>query len=595
MKKLRKLSAIILATIMALSVYSPTNATESVLQEASSKIQSDLQSVLLSSGKNDEIPVDIWLYEPFSTEQLEKEIDLKIGITKQKINQSEEKNISAEKVDAYIEIERALYSEKTNALYKDFLKDYSKVKALNETRENKRLFFSQYAPLISAELTPAEIKQLAKDERVQYVYYSPNVEAVAESNISIPLIQAAYVRNYLEFTGSGIKIGMIEADGVPNKNNNYFTYANITYDPSITNPDYTDHANRVAAIMVAKSTTVDGVTYEGIVPDAELYATYTKNNPNEYVDWRVRVEWLLSEGVDVINMSMCFDNVTSGAYGTYDRWLDHIVIDHSVHVVVSAGNRGEGDAKITSPGMAYNVITVGAINDYNTTSKSDDNIANYSSYLENSNIASKPDLVAPGTDITTAAGTDSGTSFAAPHVAAVVAQMCQKQPSLKIQPDTVKAILTSSITHTTLTFNSLSPQYDQCGAGAINAQAAVGSINTSRYISNSFEANATQGTSHFYEINAPTTKKRRISLSWLKYSYFTGTHTAVTPIEGTLNNLDITIYDSEGNALASSITINSTNNTKIIEFSPPEMGTYTMKVSVTGSSNKTTYYSVAWY
>lgn len=592
MKKSRKLSAIILATIMALSVYSPTNATESVLQEASSKIKPDLQSVLLSSGKNDEIPVDIWLYEPFSTEQLEKEIDSKIGITRQKINQSEEKNISAEKVDEYIETERALYSEKMNALYKDFLKDYSKVKALNETREGKRLFFSQYAPLISAELTPAEIKQLAKDERVQYVYYSPNVEAVAESNISIPLIQAAYVRNYLEFTGSGIKIGMIESDGVPNKNNNYFTYANITYDPSITNPNYTDHANRVAAIMVAKSTTVDGVTYEGIVPDAELYATYT--NTNDSVDWRAKAEWLLFEGVDVINMSAGWaDNL--GIYGTRELWVDHIALNHCVHFVKSAGNRGEGDAKINSPGMAYNVITVGAINDYNTTSKSDDNIADYSSYLENSNIASKPDLVAPGTDITTAAGTDSGTSFAAPHVAAVVAQMCQKQPSLKTQPDTVKAILTSSITHTRLAFTSADSDYNKYGAGVVNAQAAVGSINTSRYIQNSFEANATQGTSHFYEINAPTTKKRRISLSWLKYSYFTGAHTGATPIEGTLNNLDITIYDSEGNALLSSSTINTTNNTKIIEFSPPEIGTYTMKVSVTGSSNKITYYSVAWY
>ena len=84
MKKIRKLSAIILATIMALSVYSPTNANESILQEASSKIDSELRSVMLSSEKIEEIPVDIWLYEPFTTEQLEKEIDSKIGLNKEK-------------------------------------------------------------------------------------------------------------------------------------------------------------------------------------------------------------------------------------------------------------------------------------------------------------------------------------------------------------------------------------------------------------------------------------------------------------------------------------------------------------------------------
>lgn len=68
MKKLRSLSSILLSIIMTISVCLPTNANESVLQEASYKIQPDLQSVMLSSEKIEEIPVDIWLYEPFTTE-----------------------------------------------------------------------------------------------------------------------------------------------------------------------------------------------------------------------------------------------------------------------------------------------------------------------------------------------------------------------------------------------------------------------------------------------------------------------------------------------------------------------------------------------
>ncbi len=596
MKKTRRISAILLAIIMALSVYSPTNAAESVLQEASSKIDSELHSVMLSSEKIDEIPVDIWLYEPFSTEQLEKEIYSKIGITKQKIKQSEERDISAEKVDEYIETERALYSEKMDKLYKDFLKDYSKVKALNETRSNKRLFFSKYAPLISAELTPAEIKQLAKDERVRYIYYSPNVELVPQSNISVPLIQADYVRDTLGYTGNGIKIGMIES-GLPNKNNSYFTAANITYDPNITNPTYTPHANRVAAIMVAKSTTVNGVTYKGIVPDATLYATSYNGHPT---DWRTRVEWLLSQGVHVINMSARLlgvsdeinNGVVDGEYGNQELWLDHIALNHSVHFVVVAGNNTQ---YITSPGMAYNVITVGAINDNNTANHYDDHIYSDSCYREDSGLTNKPDLMAPGENIATAAGSDSGTSYAAPHVTATVAQLCQRQPSLKTQQDAVKAILTASINHSTLAFTSADTlNYNKFGAGVISAQAAVASITYSRYISSSFAANTPKPTSHYYNFNVTTKgSKERVSLTWLKYSYLTGTHTNPTQYEGNLTNLNLTIYDPNGNFVVYSA--DTYNNTEIVEFTSNMIGTYQIVVTAASTSNRTTYYAVAWY
>lgn len=504
--------------------------------------------------------------------------------------------MSAKKVDEYIETERALYSEKMNALYKDFLKDYSKISALNEKRSGKRLFLSNFAPLISAELTPVEIKQLAKDERVQSIHYSPDVELVPEGDVSVPLIKADVVRDTIGYTGSGMKIGMIES-GLPNKNNSYFTSANIIYEPNLQNVSYTPHANRVAAIMVAKATTDEnGVTYEGIVPDATLYATCYDGTGT---DWRARVEWLLRQGVHVINMSARLTDGNDGEYGTHELWVDHIALNHSVHFVKSAGNKDKyGNMQITSPGMAYNIITVGNIDDKNTLATSDDQIASDSRYVENSELTNKPDLVAPGTNISTAVPIinewdDDGTSFAAPHVTAVIAQLCQWHTTLRTKQDAMKAILTASINHGTLKFDFSDDEFNQYGAGVINAQEALYTINHNNYVSTSFAANTAQGTSRYYNLNVTTTGlKKRVSLTWLKYSSVSGTHETATPTTEELPNLTLRVYDPNGTLVK--ISGSMTNNTELIEFTPQHQGNYQIVVTTT-ATQRTTYYALSWY
>ncbi len=140
-------------------------------------------------------------------------------------------------------------------------------------------------------------------------------------------------------------------------------------------------------------------------------------------------------------------------------------------VVVAAGNLGRnGYASVLAPGNDPLVITVGAMKNMGTLTRSDDNIASYSSkgpsYID---LVAKPDLVAPANlsasllapNSTLAASypdnivpvayysTDprtspayfrlSGTSMAAPVVSGAVALMLDKDPSLS--PDTVKARL----------------------------------------------------------------------------------------------------------------------------------------------------------
>lgn len=592
MRKFKRLSLLMAIVILIVSVCSSVTADGTLQQASGTVIDAELRDILQSSTATDQIPVDIWLYDPVSSEELEKAISSRTGTTREQLTTTKDRSVTSEEVDAYIEAERTLYAEKMNQYYDRLLKDYHDVKALCETREGKRLFFSQYAPMISAELTPDEIKLLALDSRVQSIYYSPDVKMLPESDISNPTIGADYTRDTLEYTGSGIKIGLLEAGGLPDIKKTYFNKNKIYYDPEVVQTKTSSHANQVAAVMVAKTTTLNGVTYKGIVPDAELYATYYENG--DPIDWRERVEWLLLQNVHVINMSARIDS-DNGVYGTQEKWLDHVAVNHDVHFVKSAGNNGK---YVTSPGMAYNIITVGTIDDMNTPNLRDDKQVNTSSWDETSG-TNKPDLVAPGENIVTAAGTNSGTSFAAPHVTAVVAQLCQRKPELKLLQNTVKAILTASVSHSPIRYNTMNGvtdnSYDKCGAGVVNAQSSCSTIINSRYASGSFAANSGNGTEVVYTFNVTSTNKRvRVSLSWLKCSVFEEgeDHTSEDLVTGSLANLDLRVCDSAGEVVCSN---NTGINTEIVEFMTRRTGTHKIYIKQTKQSNKRVYYGVAWW
>lgn len=551
-------------------------------------IDEELKAVMENAAADELIPVDIWITE-VDTNEVETEVMKAIGDTKVSLLSANATTaVTHAQVDVYIETEREIYAEMQAEKSQTFLNKYNGIFNSRNSSEEKLTYVSKYAPVISAKLTAKEISQLSKDLSVESIYYAPELEAENCSNISFPLVNANYVRDTLGYSGSGIKIGMIESE-LPNPNAGYFTVSNIILDPdAVQSCDADDkaHANLVASIMVAKSTTVSGITYKGIAPNAKLYATSFTNSGN----FKPRVEWLLSQGVNVINMSAGFPTIT-GSYDVYSKWIDHIAINHSVHFVKSAGNNS---GNITSPGMAYNAITVGNLNDMGTSAPSDDVIADDSSYIEANGLHNKPDLVAPGTCIATAAGKDSGTSFAAPHVTAIIAQLCQAYPTLKTKQDAMKAILTASITHSVHAYNSHSLNFDKYGAGMVDAKASMNTIANGRYVSSSFAANAADGSTKRYSFTVPSSNKKvRISLAWLKYATISsGNHSTSGVSLYDLTDLDIYVYDSNNEEVAFSYS--SANNLEIVQLNNPPAGTYTIEVKIHESSAKTTYFGLAW-
>jgi hypothetical protein len=176
-------------------------------------------------------------------------------------------------------------------------------------------------------------------------------------------------------------------------------------------------------------------------------------------------------GIDIISMSMQSSLFSSGK-DSASLEIDKAV-DAGLAAVVCAGNYGSDANTISAPGAADKAITVGALDDMNTISRSDDLVASYSSRgLRASDGDSdvldeyKPDVTAPGTNIVSAQYNTqsgyvgmSGCSMATPAVAGLAALMIEQNPSLT--PAQLKAQLRANAEDRGFTYNpSVDPKYD---------------------------------------------------------------------------------------------------------------------------------------
>lgn len=159
----------------------------------------------------------------------------------------------------------------------------------------------------------------------------------------------------------------------------------------------------------------------------------------EEANWLFAAEMADSLGADIITSSLgysTFDNATDN-YTQADMNGKTTIVSRAADwaancgmvVVISAGNEGNDAWKIiTAPADAVNVLAVGAVT-------RDGNYAYFSSTGNTSDGRIKPDVVAvgSGTALCNTSGqpsTGSGTSFAAPLVAGLVAGFWQANPYL---------------------------------------------------------------------------------------------------------------------------------------------------------------------
>jgi subtilisin family serine protease len=281
------------------------------------------------------------------------------------------------------------------------------------------------------------------------------------------------------------------------------------------------HGTHVAAVAAGFAKQVSSTTPDitGIAPNARLFdvkvigdnGTGTVSDAIEGIQWVVH--HARAHNIKVINLSIAADSTDSWRVDPLCA-AARAAVASGITVVVAAGNYGRDNqgrevfGRIGSPGHEPSVITVGATNFKATEARGDDVTAGFSSrgptrgaYVSSAGTvrdnALKPDLVAPGNRIVSAASVNgatwnqlgatyaadlvtplavtqkaneqvmqlSGTSVAAPAVAGAAALMLQANPGLT--PPLVKAILQYSALP--LPGASLVEQ----GAGALNVEGAM--------------------------------------------------------------------------------------------------------------------------
>lgn len=344
-------------------------------------------------------------------------------------------------------------------------------------------------PVIMATVCVDEVESITTYDFFEHVG-DGNKRAYLTLDVSRKVIRAnSYLEDLGGYNGSGLNTVIIDSginsthpdlddlDDDPDTNDpkviQEISFVDWNNDglPDVDPMDNWGHGTHVAGI-VAGTGEASGYQYVGVAPGAWLWNYKAFDIDGRHWDhkWQRWVPTIrgerddivnaidnaIAEGADIINLSFAIE---TGGNGNSDesRAADRAV-KNGIVVIACAGNEGPDPQTITSPGDAFDVITVGAIDDNNTQSIDDDVLADASSRGPTGDDRTKPDIMAPGINIIApmdqgstfwqtfpelrvgnSYASDSGTSSAAPHVAGIAALILQAHPHWG--PKTVKCAI----------------------------------------------------------------------------------------------------------------------------------------------------------
>ncbi|MEU9604720.1 S8 family peptidase [Streptomyces sp. NPDC048057] len=250
---------------------------------------------------------------------------------------------------------------------------------------------------------------------------------------------AAWQRSY---DGTGVTVAVLDT-GVdaahPDLKGRVVGAANFSTSPGT--EDRHGHGTHVASTAAGTGARSGGV-YKGVAPGAKLLNAKVLSDFGSGSDSGIMagIDWAVAQGADVVNLSLG----GSDSVGTdpVEAQVNALSAQKGVLFAIAAGNSGPDARTLGSPGAADAALTVGAVD-------GDDRLADFSSRGPRlGDSAVKPDVTAPGVDVTAASAagsaigqavgqrpegyvTLSGTSMATPHVAGAAALLKQQHPDWK--------------------------------------------------------------------------------------------------------------------------------------------------------------------
>lgn len=267
----------------------------------------------------------------------------------------------------------------------------------------------------------------------------------------------------LGLDGTGIGVAVIDS-GISTDNDfsNLVKRMSFSAQSSTVNDVY-GHGTHVAGIIGGSGFDSSGL-FTGIAPNVDLISIKISDDTGMAYesDTVEALQWIL-DNKDVYNIRVANLSINSTVEQSYHTsplnaaveilWFNNIV------VVASAGNWPLGsnfNPINAAPANDPFIITVGASDEWGTAKTRDDFVALYSAYGTTTDGFTKPDIIAPGSNIVSVLAKDSdwealypqrvvsngeyfkisGTSMAAPIVTGAVALLLQSEPNLT--PDQVK-------------------------------------------------------------------------------------------------------------------------------------------------------------
>ncbi len=349
----------------------------------------------------------------------------------------------------------------------------------------------------SADMTPIALEKiLSSCKHVRKIYLNRKVHALLDTAV-VASNAKNVVRNGTTLTGKGVTIAVIDTgiyshQDLSGRIIEFVDFINQKSEPY----DDNGHGTHCAGDALGDGSASSG-RYRGPAPEANLVGVKVLNKIGsgtletvmQGVEYCIKYNESNSDRkIDIISMSL---GATAQRFESEnDDPMVQIVEkawEAGIVVCVAAGNEGPERQTIASPGISERVITVGALDDRETIERIDDDVASFSSRGPTIYGKEKPDILAPGVNITSLrspksyidklqkdnrVGSEyiilSGTSMATPICAGIVALILEHNRNAT--PQQVKELLKSG----TDLWND-PDKYDKYiyGTGYINAENSI--------------------------------------------------------------------------------------------------------------------------